>query len=1045
MRKELKGVLFGALVVYILVAVAFLPLASPTDHRSPSVSRPSGQTRSSIDITCTNSGCKRENPNALELSSSLDFGPAPMDISGRASNVNKWAVLAGVSDYPGTSMDLQQCHWDVFHTRDKLLQLGWPDSHIHLLLNETATYANILSEIAWMKGQTNSTSQTYFHYSGHGNSGIFYVYDTTMTDDTLANAFNGYTSRQNVIVMDTCYAGSFTALKNLPGTVGMMACSDNEYSYDGMFTPNLMAAMKNSTVSVQTAFAAAKQSTAQMSNGYQNPIMWDTIGTDLFLGYKAPDIIGTFPVWTAPEDTPITVQLTPYEHDEVDTGVDLKWSVSIYDTNAIATFSGERSDNDTLVFTPKDNYYGTTNIELTLSNSVLLKAKKMAPLTWTSVNDKPSVNSMDRSGSSILRTKPVTFKLFGADVDNLPSELNSEFQVSPAGTDQWQPLTGAKYVLGHWEVTWTTTKDTQTGAYDLRGRLTDEDGASSDWMVRTNVVTIRNNQPVITSMNVPASSVERTRSISIGVTGSDVEDAAADLFLELEFKAPGGDFKLTGTATYETDHWNITFAPTVDAMLGLYDIRARLKDKDGVYSDYLYKNNTFEVTNCRPAVTDMIPDTFTVLRGKTLSLIISGYDAEDQNKDLVLDAQYLGPSGVWVDMDAPNFANDQWSASFSPELDAALGNYSFRAKLSDSANAEGDWAIMNGTVEVLNNRPVVTAVQMDQSTVLRTQTLAVLIKGSDQEDLSSDLTGQAQLSLHGKTTWGSEGIGALQWTQAKEGWTFSITPSAHFVPGSYDLRVRLSDRDGGAGDWYTPASQIEIKNGPPILDLKQPAVINEAQATIFDASGSTDPEGGPLTFVWDFGDTTTSDAAKPTHTYKSFGTYTLKLTAKDLEGLESAKEVSLTVNGLPTGTVASQQDAGFQNFNVKFNSKDTKDPEGTKLTYQWDFDTSDGSGVDSMDPSPSHNYGKPGTYEWKVTITDGNGGTTIKTGKVTVNAMSQFTIGLLVLLVILIAVVVVAAAVLLRRKKKQPPAVTTKISAPVPGGRSLSLLDADDI
>jgi hypothetical protein len=1043
MRKELKGVLFGALVVYILVAVAFLPFVGPNDQRVLSTTKPAGQTRSSVDITCTNLGCKRENPNAMALYSSLDFGPAPMDTSGRASNANKWAVLAGVSDYPGTSMDLFQCHWDVYHTRDKLLQLGWPDSHIRLLLNETATYNNILNEIAWMKGQANASSQTYFHYSGHGNSGVFYVYDTTMTDDTLATAFNGYTSRQNVIVMDTCFAGSFTALKNLPGTVAMMACSDNEYSYDGMFTPNLVAEMKNSSISVQKAFAAAKTATSQQTSGAQNPIMWDTIGSDLFLGYKSPEIHGTFPAWSAPEDTPITIQLTPYEYDEQDSGTDLKWYVTIYDSNAIATISGERSVNDTLTFTPQANYFGATNIELTVYNSVLLKAKKMATLTWNSVNDLPTANSMDRSVSSILRTKAVTFKLFGSDVDNVPSELTPEFEISPVGMDQWQPVTGAKYVAGHWEVTWTTATDTQTGTYDLRGRLTDEGGASSDWFIRTSAITVRNNQPTISTLNVPASSIERTKTISLSVTGSDVEDAATDLSLELEFKAPGGDFKPAGTTTYETDHWNVTFAPSVDAMLGLYDLRARLKDKDGSYSDYHYKNNTIEVTNCRPAVTDIIPDMQTVLRGKTISFLVSGFDAEDPNTDLVLDMEYSSPSGQWTDTDSPNFANDKWTVLFAPELGAALGNYSFRARLSDSVEATSEWAIMNGTVEVMNNRPVVTTVQMDQTTVLRTHTLPISFKGDDQEDVTTDLTAQAQLSPHGKSTWSAEGIGTIQSNPAKDGWTFSITPGAHFIPGSYDLRIRLSDQDGGAGEWYTPVQQIEIKNGPPVIDIKQPALMNEGQAAIFDATGSHDPEGGALTFVWDFGDGTTGDVAKPTHTYKTMGTYTLKLIAKDLDGLESSKDVPIKVNGLPTGDVAPQQDAGIQNFNVKFDAKDTKDPEGTTLTYQWDFDTNDGNGVDSTDPNPSHNYGKPGTYEWKVTITDGNGGTTVKTGKVTVNAMSQFTIGLLVLLVIVIAVVVVAAFVLLRRKKKRP-AITKVPSAPVPGTRSMSLLDADD-
>ena len=42
-----------------------------------------------------------------------------------------------------------------------------------------------------------------------------------------------------------------------------------------------------------------------------------------------------------------------------------------------------------------------------------------------------------------------------------------------------------------------------------------------------------------------------------------------------------------------------------------------------------------------------------------------------------------------------------------------------------------------------------------------------------------------------------------------------------------------------------------------------------------------DPEGGALTYAWDFGDGTTSTAANPTHTYTTNGTYTATLTVRD--------------------------------------------------------------------------------------------------------------------------------------------------------------------
>jgi hypothetical protein len=67
----------------------------------------------------------------------------------------------------------------------------------------------------------------------------------------------------------------------------------------------------------------------------------------------------------------------------------------------------------------------------------------------------------------------------------------------------------------------------------------------------------------------------------------------------------------------------------------------------------------------------------------------------------------------------------------------------------------------------------------------------------------------------------------------------------------------------------------------------------------------------------------------------------------------------------------------------------------------------------------------------------------VKTGKVTVNSMSQFTVGLLVLFVVVIAVVVVAAVLLIKRRKKRPTVSVTSIEAG-PRVPVHSLLDGDN-
>ncbi|NUT40401.1 MAG: carbohydrate-binding protein [Thermoactinospora sp.] len=76
-------------------------------------------------------------------------------------------------------------------------------------------------------------------------------------------------------------------------------------------------------------------------------------------------------------------------------------------------------------------------------------------------------------------------------------------------------------------------------------------------------------------------------------------------------------------------------------------------------------------------------------------------------------------------------------------------------------------------------------------------------------------------------------------------------------------------------------------------------------AVAFSSAGSADPEGGPLTYSWAFGDGSTSTQANPSHTYTANGTFTPTLTVRDSEGLTGTASLVVTVgNTAPTVTLA---------------------------------------------------------------------------------------------------------------------------------------------
>ena len=101
---------------------------------------------------------------------------------------------------------------------------------------------------------------------------------------------------------------------------------------------------------------------------------------------------------------------------------------------------------------------------------------------------------------------------------------------------------------------------------------------------------------------------------------------------------------------------------------------------------------------------------------------------------------------------------------------------------------------------------------------------------------------------------------------------------------------------------YSPAG-----NQPPIARATADRTSGPAPLTVrFSSAGSSDPEGGALTYLWDFGDGTTSTAANPTKVYSTNGRRTATLTVTDPAGRPGNASLVITVgNTAPTVTLTT--------------------------------------------------------------------------------------------------------------------------------------------
>ncbi|WP_440102157.1 carbohydrate-binding protein [Streptosporangium sp. H16] len=113
-------------------------------------------------------------------------------------------------------------------------------------------------------------------------------------------------------------------------------------------------------------------------------------------------------------------------------------------------------------------------------------------------------------------------------------------------------------------------------------------------------------------------------------------------------------------------------------------------------------------------------------------------------------------------------------------------------------------------------------------------------------------------------------------------------------------------------------------------------------AVTFSSAGSSDPEGGALTYSWNFGNGATSTAANPTYTYTTNGTYTATLTVRDSGGLTGTANVTITVgNTAPTVNLAQPVNGQLFSFgdtvpfqvNVSDPEDGTIDCTKVKVTY----------------------------------------------------------------------------------------------------------------
>ncbi|MBD3351224.1 MAG: hypothetical protein GF364_07035, partial [Candidatus Lokiarchaeota archaeon] len=94
-----------------------------------------------------------------------------VDVAVELTISEMYAVLAGISDYPGTINDLSYCDDDVVDMRNFIIsEYGIPEENIITLLDSEATESAIENAITTQSAKMDSDDYLFFQYSGHGSA-----------------------------------------------------------------------------------------------------------------------------------------------------------------------------------------------------------------------------------------------------------------------------------------------------------------------------------------------------------------------------------------------------------------------------------------------------------------------------------------------------------------------------------------------------------------------------------------------------------------------------------------------------------------------------------------------------------------------------------------------------------------------------------------------------------------------------------------------------------------------------------------------------------
>ena len=551
--------------------------------------------------------------------------------------------------------------------------------------------------------------------------------------------------------------------------------------------------------------------------------------------------------WTTPSVT-VTLQLYDYNLEQYSTSGDGYIS---YTSSATSDTDETRAQTITSNPTYFRDTSGNWKIKVKGVKSTTTQFDFKADLvkyeTTTQANTPPVLNPIGPKSINELST--LSFTATASDPEVPPQTLT--FSLGPGAPSGASITSGGAF-------SWTPTEAQGPGVYNVN--ITVSDGVAIDYEIIAVTVYEVNAAPVLSPIG--PKSINELSTLSFIATASDSDLPAQTLTFSLGPGAPSGASITSGGA--------FSWTPTEAQGPGVYNINITVSD--GIATDYEIIAVTVYEVNTPPVLDPIGPKS--VVEENTLSFTATASDSDLPAQTLTFS---LGP-GV------PSGASITSGGAFTWTPTEAQGPGVYYINITVSDGIAIDYEVITVTVSEANTPPVLDPI--GPKTINELSILSFTATATDPEVPPQTLT----FSL---------GSGAPSGASITSGGAFSWTPTEAQGPGSYVIRIIVSD--GTDEDYEDITVTVYEVNVAPALDPIGPKSINELSTLSFTATasdsdlpaqtltfslGSGAPSGSSITsagvFTW-----TPTEAQGP-------GSYVVRIIVSD-DSLTDYEDITITV------------------------------------------------------------------------------------------------------------------------------------------------------